>query len=345
MPRLQKRDGKLRLVNRRGLSGLPESKILALDTPEFEALYTDCCCGYDFPTLYQPLYACKTGERIPYVSSGLAVNATYWHVPTRQCVWTPGQNTVTIGAGEQFSGEPHELIDLGSDFGWPTEGGCDHPICTGEQPPPDPGPDPTDPGGYHFPPFECGDCGTTTPPNPCDLCTCKPVSKVRVAVSGTTNCLCVGPCSATTFQYSRIADGDTADGIVDMDPVGTCEWIGAKAIYLMDGQVGDPPGVTCHNGPNVYSVSYHLKKLTKTLYVFSVYVNTMSPYDPRDYDPADNTYNWRFFVGFATVEENSCMGVPTMQNFMACQCESSATSDGRFGLATGGQAVFDTCAS
>src|SRR4051794_38708128 len=84
MPKLQKRDGRLRLA-----PGVPKNTILAQETPEAAGQYTDCCCGYDYPPIvYVAFRRCKTGEKTGWYSSVGLFAAVWWLFPIGECVYS-----------------------------------------------------------------------------------------------------------------------------------------------------------------------------------------------------------------------------------------------------------------
>ena len=279
----------------------------------------DCCCGYDPPPpLYLHWRSCASGALTQWTAPPTVGDVLY-SFRANQCLYQEWPEDVNFDPGTPISDE------LGVDY--TVVPFCDHRYC---RDPPDPPPPPP-------PPDECDSCSTLAV---CTHCHCTPNGLVRVAISGTQNCICIGPCGfGPSWAYARLRDGETLDGVYEMFSIGPCEWQTYPGLTLA---AGDAAAGGCFPSFGL-SVTLHLKKLNNTKWVFSAYVNTMADADPRDYYPGTTNENFRFFSGESTVHNKTCTTVPTMTNQLTCVCESQAGQDGRFALTTGGQAVFNTC--
>lgn len=288
----------------------------------------DCCCGHppDPQAEYWVLKNCGTNPNLYGFGVGFGLNQMYWDFQTKSCYYLTGARTAL----------PQGRIVTSLDLGGPWTslfGGCDDALCTGEiapPPPPTPPPPPDD--------NRCGECGAE---GVCLLCRCTPVNPIWCGIAGTINCDCVGPSGVgPSYRYARIADGWTLNGVHELFPSGPCEWQGFVGLRLWS---GTPLDSTCIPIDESAVATLHLKKLTGMTFVFSSYIQAMSGYDPRDYDPGNTIANFRLFSGSAQVQDRTCMTIPGMANELSCRAEHSDGTDGRFALTTGGGVGFDTC--
>jgi hypothetical protein len=196
-----------------------------------------------------------------------------------------------------------------------------------QNPPVDPPPDPG--------PADCGDCGQEV------FCTschdCEPGYGIRVTLTGLTNCTCVGPCgNSISYEWARLNDGLTFDGTYDLLRLGECDWKQYVAKTML---VGSPGDTGCHV-ESTTSVHDPPEEAGQRDVGAGDLRHRPRRDRPRLDDAASDDYQMRAFSGSHAVGSFECMTIPAMTNVLGCGCHDTATSDGRFNVATGGTASF-----